>query len=293
MRCWIDGCLLFFFLLAQPVLASAQESQCLLENLIEVKLNNGSELSCAEQMKLDEFFGELMERSPLKANRLSIVLQQSEENNGNYQFPSTINLNYSPENLNWKAVAAHEFGHHIFALAVIAKSFNLKLATEAFERLSIAKANTSQIDSPKVRDDSDLVRLVRTTLNENKTLMGKAIDELYADIYAAVFFDDPEIMAKVFSSEGRNFLLSTERCYTVDSHCQLDSVRLDLWRQFVEPRINDKQLLLSTLATEIAKVFLAARKRGNSGEYDRIANLEWLEDQVRNRYHLSPRKQNQ
>ena len=81
-------------------------------------------------------------------------------------------------------------------------------------------------------------------------------DELFADITAAVYFNDPEVIAVaigILSNQPpvacRSFTAKPDPTFnTLEAHCELSSARAELWKHWIRPRLSDKKFLLRSLA---------------------------------------------
>lgn len=82
--------------------------------------------------------------------------------------------------------------------------------------------------------------------------------ELFADLTQALFFDDPGVNEKAFLGFGMpqspcrtfNEVLS-KNFESSEPHCQLSSIRVEIWNKLVVPMLPDKKAILLKLADAI------------------------------------------
>ena len=280
-------------------------------------------MDCADLEVMNSLYGDVIAMSPFSVVKPTYLLGVNEmpptvgDYDANYD---TIHIGYNPQNVQevamQKVAFAHETGHSIFQELLdqkiefyreyrkvrsihndFVRNFVAPIAREmskdprCFKDSSFCSSKVSELQAQAEKapqGDAELKAFADAHGQENAFIDGVVApyNELFADITAAVFFEDSDITARhlVILRQGDSACRSFSQplpanFHTNDPHCSLSAVRVRLWNNWISNRLNNKKKLLEDIAeifvSEIEKDLQRPAGQARTSS-DIVADLEGL-----------------
>jgi hypothetical protein len=221
--------------------------------------DSGEPLTCEQLRPLEKVYAEVSQLSSLELPPPILVAKNSVLSQLEMYSLTTgvIDVGVNPASeIEMRALPklfAHELGHHIF----YANAFkNLSVYSDIAEISSLyyQVMDEERNDSGKIFGSDnfsgfvDLLNLVAENASEDLVkfdIVSDSYQELFADVVAAVYLEDPEVMKQSLIDFR---LVGTERSFSVNLpitssstkvYSYFISVRGSLWKEWIKPRLGD------------------------------------------------------
>ncbi len=250
-------------------------------------------LVCADIERVELLYDRVIAISPYSLPQSNLILSNDNRDLGEFNLmygtiSAGVDLNSQSDVRSQEIFLVHEIGHKIFLAALDnrVEFFNrLRSLREAYNNTSKAYfvpivrrmltnpncqldtecSKHAEIEMTQFQAETGNARSeLKSFENDNRTeleaMLGRRgivhhYTELYGDLVAAIFFDNPDIVTLGFELRGdktqdcRSFIRELPSPFNnLDPHCSISKLRTNIWSQWVTPRISDKPRLLKSFA---------------------------------------------